>query len=461
MPAAQVRRLRKGMVIIVNKLAAFLYKRARERRLPLFSARQVDEDLAQLYRGEKAERAKTDYYVKKIAMCLMILLAGLIFGLAARVNAKRTSMLEEGDIIYRGSYEDGERQVRLMADDGESRRRFFIQVAPKTLTKAEVEEYFERFFRNAEEYLLGRNEDFQHVCSDLTLEEAYEGFPFKLDWESSRPEVIDSQGRVREVGEAVAADLKVTLTCQDMVRSEVIEIMVVPPYISPEESARREMEAYLLKTEEESRGEEAWSLPGDWEGRMLAWSFEREDHSLLIWAATPLVAVLVYMLSDRDLHEKLKKRQKKLQQEYPDIVHRIVLYVGAGMTIRGALQKIGGDYEKKVQGNNGRRPGCEEVLYTCRELQAGVSELTAYEHFGRRTGLREYIRLSTLLGQKLKRGNNTLLTRLREEAEKSSEETLLQVRKLGEEAGTKLLTPMVMMLAVVMIMIMVPAFGIM
>ena len=82
------------------------------------------------------------------------------------------------------------------------------------------------------------------------------------------------------------------------------------------------------------------------------------------------------------------------------------------------------------------------MLYTCRELQGGVSEGAAYEHFGKRTGLREYIRLGTLLGQNLKRGNSTLTERLREEAEKSSAESLLRVRRLGEEAGTKLLVPM-------------------
>ncbi len=105
------------------------------------------------------------------------------------------------------------------------------------------------------------------------------------------------------------------------------------------------------------------------------------------------------------------------------------------------------------------KAGCEEVLYTCRELQAGVAEGAAYEHFGKRTGLREYIRLASLLGQNLKRGSSTLLERLRQEAEKSSEESLLRARKLGEEAGTRLLVPMVLMLAIVMVMIMIPAFG--
>lgn len=129
------------------------------------------------------------------------------------------------------------------------------------------------------------------------------------------------------------------------------------------------------------------------------------------------------------------------------------------MTIRGTFQKLAGDYEAKCREGGKSSPAYEEILYTCRELHSGVSEGLAYEHFGRRTGLQEYIRLSTLLAQNLKRGNSTLLDRLREEAEKSAEERLQQSKKLGEEAGTKLLVPMVLMLAVVMVVIMIPAMS--
>ena len=129
------------------------------------------------------------------------------------------------------------------------------------------------------------------------------------------------------------------------------------------------------------------------------------------------------------------------------------------MTIRGAFQKIAGDYEAKQESRDRQSPAYEEVLYLCRELNAGVSEGVAYEHFGRRTGLQEYIKFCALLTQNLKRGNSTLLERLREEADKAAQERLQQSKKMGEEAGTKLLVPMVLMLAVVMAMIMIPAFS--
>ncbi len=45
----------------------------------------------------------------------------------------------------------------------------------------------------------------------------------------------------------------------------------------------------------------------------------------------------------------------------------------------------------------------EELLIAVREIRMGVSEGAAYEKFGKRTGVREYIRLSTFLTQNVKR----------------------------------------------------------
>ncbi|MDE6639639.1 MAG: hypothetical protein K2K63_03875 [Acetatifactor sp.] len=444
---------------LLKKAAMFLYKKAFILKLPVFRGKRIESDLALLHPGERVEYVKTDYYVRKISMCLGVLAAEGFLGLSATINADRNALVEAGGIIRRGSYEEGEKRVTLEADNGEGKLRFEISVWPRTLTSEETEELSEAFFEKLEFLILNGNEDTGHITSDLSLEEEYEGFPFEVEWESGREVILDRSGRVREVNEPAQVKLRATLKYQDFSKTGEIDVTVVPACLTAEEQDYLEMQEYLVAEEAGSRGEEGWSLPGEWKGREISWSLAAVDYSLFIWAATPAVAVLIYLSSDRDLRKKLEKKHSSLSREYPDLVHKLALYVGAGMTIRGAFQKIGGDYEKKVQKGQAVRPGCEEVLYTCRELQTGVAEGAAYEHFGRRTGLREYIRLSTLLGQNLKRGNSTLLDRLREEAEKSLEESLLRARKLGEEAGTRLLVPMVLMLAIVMVMIMVPAFG--
>lgn len=442
----------------MKKLAMFLYKRVCIHRLPLPGGGQVEADLAQLHPGERMEYVKTEYYVKKLSLTLTILLAGGFLGLGAGISARSSSPLD-GNGVRRGSYESGGQQLLLEADDGENKNSFLVEVYPRMLTQAETEALFDAFLDNAETYILNGNRDIRHIVSNLKLEEAYEGFPFQVAWESSREDVLDNSGRVCAPETTVALELRVTLSYGDYVKTEVLEAAVEPAVISREEQSYLEWKEYLLTAEEESRGDEIWKLPEEWEGRKISWSLETEDYSFLIWAATPAVAAMLYLFADRDLHKELEKKRSSLRREYPDLVHKLLLYVGAGMTIRGALRKIGGDYERKKQKNGKMQMAGEEVLYTCRELQGGVSEGAAYEHFGKRAGCREYIRLGTLLGQNLKRGNSTLLERLREEAEKASGESLLRVKKLGEEAGTKLLLPMVLMLGVVMIMIIVPAFG--
>ena len=100
----------------------------------------------------------------------------------------------------------------------------------------------------------------------------------------------------------------------------------------------------------------------------------------------------------------------------------------------------------------------EEMVATYNEIKNGVTELEAYERFGRRIQLVQYMKLSTLLSQNCKKGSADLLKLLEYESAQAFEERKEMAKRLGEEAGTKLLVPMVMMLFIVLMIIMVPAF---
>ena len=52
-----------------------------------------------------------------------------------------------------------------------------------------------------------------------------------------------------------------------------------------------------------------------------------------------------------------------------------------------------------------------------------------------------------------------ILQQLHIEGDKALQDYLLYKRKKGEEAGTKLLMPMILMMAIVMVMIILPAFS--
>lgn len=171
------------------------------------------------------------------------------------------------------------------------------------------------------------------------------------------------------------------------------------------------------------------------------------------------VGIALFFLKDKDLHDLVEKRRQEERHLYPEIVQKLTLYLGAGLNLRTAFVRVAQDYEDSVRRGGGTKPAYEEMLVAVREIGTGVSETLAYENFGRRTGVREYIRLSTFLTQNLKKGSSTLLQQLREEAEAAEELQMQNARRLSEEASTKLLLPMVMLLLVVMIMIMLPAFS--
>ena len=81
----------------------------------------------------------------------------------------------------------------------------------------------------------------------------------------------------------------------------------------------------------------------------------------------------------------------------------------------------------------------------------------------KRCGQNCYSKLAALLSQNSKKGNSNLLQQLRTESEHAQEERRNLARKMGEEAGTRLLLPMMLLLVMVMLMILVPAmlsFGI-
>jgi pilus assembly protein TadC len=99
------------------------------------------------------------------------------------------------------------------------------------------------------------------------------------------------------------------------------------------------------------------------------------------------------------------------------------------------------------------------MLFTVYEMDNGVLQANAYERFGRRCRMSSYNRLATMLSQNIRKGAANLPMLLKAEADEAFQERKHLARKQGEKAGTKLLVPMIMLLAVAMVLITVPALN--
>lgn len=175
---------------------------------------------------------------------------------------------------------------------------------------------------------------------------------------------------------------------------------------------------------------------------------------LLVFAAA---AVSVLIIADKRQKQRLIiKRKEQLRYDYSEMISKIALLVGAGMSVRGAWERMAVDYHdsgKKM------RYVYEEMWESYNQLRNGISELTVYEQFGRRCGTKEYLKFSTLIIQNMKKGTKDLVAMLELEAIEAFEERKNLARKYGEEAGTKLIFPMIIMLGIVMVIIMFPAMA--
>ncbi len=160
----------------------------------------------------------------------------------------------------------------------------------------------------------------------------------------------------------------------------------------------------------------------------------------------------------------LKKRtedeiESQLRLDYPEIVSKLSLLMGAGMSGANAFAKISRDYaDAKRERKQSVRCGYEAVAAASGRIAAGVSEPEAYAEFGRACRLHSYIKLASLLTQNVIKGSEGFKLMLRGEVTEAFAERKALARTKGEEAGTKLLMPMVMMLGVVLVIIVVPAF---
>ena len=182
------------------------------------------------------------------------------------------------------------------------------------------------------------------------------------------------------------------------------------------------------------------------------------DLALKLLVTCALAAVFPIYSAVVRKKKQAELREKKLMLDYPLIVRKLVLLLGAGLSCRMAIRKIALEYREKVKNGVPRREGFEEILTLFQEMNRGVLEEEAYRHLGQRTGCRAYKIFSMLLVQNLKKGSRTLLTVLDEEAKDAGRRRRKRARILGEEASAKLLFPMLMMLGIVLVILVVPAF---
>ena len=226
--------------------------------------------------------------------------------------------------------------------------------------------------------------------------------------------------------------------------------------VNETEQRQKELREIIEEYNQQKQDPDYYYLPDSWDGQTLKWQKPGESTGTLLAALALFAAVVLMLKKAREQQEEMAKRAEQLLMDYPSLIMKFTLLIQAGMTVRRAFQKISSDYLRNCPKEG--RYAYEDVTTTCHEMDSGVTEAEGYENFGRRCDLQIYIRLGALLSQNLRKGTKGLSELLKLESIQAFEERKARAKRLGEEAGTKLLLPMFLMLAVVLIIVIVPAF---
>ena len=335
-----------------------------------------------------------------------------------------------------------------------------IQVQEREYTSAEIQGIFAEMIEKLDEVILGENENRDRVEKDLNLVEHLEGYPVDIRWEADNYEVLDAEGRIYTENtkeEGTIVELRGTLSYGENEATYVTHVAIYPETKTGKEKWLDVIQKSVADVEEKTRQEETFSLPETVLGQKVEWRKEKDNKGYLVLLFGFLIGCVLLWKGRQDEKEKHQKMRGQMLRDYPDIVSKFTLLLGAGMTVKNTWLKIVQGYEEgKAQ--FGERAIYEEMKVTCNEIQGGISEAEAYERFGKRCQVAQYMKFGALLSQNLKKGGKGLSELLKLESIQAFENQKSEAKRMGEEAGTKLLAPMFGMFAVVMLMVIVPAF---
>lgn len=393
----------------------------------------------------------------------VLVLAGILGMIICITEENSRYLMKDGKLSKSAAGEDTQiHELQLDVDGVLEDYDYTLEVEAQRLQGGQLEQLFEAAAKEAEEKFLGENESLDCIDRDVSLPKKLQDGQIHAGWEFDQKELIDTDGELQtEELESTGTLVMVSLTMRyfDESRSHCFGCYVYPKRQTNVEQILSDLQVYFEKEQEVSRNRNFIRLPLELNGRVLQWSQQSENTYQIILMIGLAAAAVVYIQQGMKDKRKEEERKEELLKQYPDMVSKISLLLGSGMTLSAAWERIVLNYQRQLEHHQTETSEVyEQMLLAYREMQDGVGELKVYERFGERCGTPQYRKLSMLVVQNLRKGSSGLRQMLEKEVADAFVLRKNLAKKAGEEAGTKILIPMMMMLCIVMVIILVPAF---
>jgi tight adherence protein C len=427
-----------------------------------FLSSKLDDSLTALFVGEKLENIKRIYRCNKLVIVLLVIFIANFMAFGSEIKANNGGELQGGNLIQRPEYNEGTKSVTLDVQVSKNNstileEEYVVEVEGEYYDEEEQDKLFTYAKEYIDQQILGDNESPEKVLTNMKFVKTIPKTGLVVNWETDNYELVDEEGRVHndEITKEVLIGVTAVITYHERQEEYTSYFCVLPKEYTKEELVRKNLSNEIDRLSAKSQSEDILTLPDSIEHQKVLWAEKSDNSAAFFLLIGGLMAFALYIAMDKDLADKVKNRNTEMLLDYPEIINKFTLLVSAGMSLANAWAKISLDYKDS---GKCKRYAYEEMMITYSELMIGTSEITAYESFGRRVKLLPYLRFSSLIAQNVKKGSAGLLGQLELEAAEAFEERKELAKRLGEEAGTKLLVPMMLMLLIVLAIIMVPAF---
>ncbi len=391
------------------------------RQLTYLYPEAPEEKLYQEYRARMATQVFTG-----------LLLSGILLAAAGG-----TTHSEEMYTLPRPAYgKKDQTRTMLVSAEGEEEIQIRVKVPQKEVDSEQAGENIKSAIRQLEEYVQGMEKlQLPAKIGDVAIQ-----------YEDTGEVRIREDGSIRLTG-AGNGPFRITalLSCGQYHAAYDLDFTV------PE----AEEVSFTQQVQEALQGaeltEETLILPSLLGQKQLSWYLPEKQaegrSGILLVVLLPVILPIVRRL---ELRRQEKKKKRQMERAYPLMIQKLTVYLGAGLSIQNAWDRI-------TESGDRREPLIMEMNATRVQMRNGMPQQEALRQFGRRVQDPQLRRLANMLYRNLRRGDEFLLERLKEMNSEAWEEHKKRVRIQSEEAETKLLVPMILMLTVILMIILTPA----
>lgn len=171
------------------------------------------------------------------------------------------------------------------------------------------------------------------------------------------------------------------------------------------------------------------------------------DSVLIMFIMAMVLAFVVYYYFMTQSHETIKKLSKRYISEFPSIVSTLALLVNAGMVLREAWDLVANSDKTEMH---------EQMQKVTQDRNNGMAEADAFNAMARRCATPEISKFVSVVIQGLDKSSSDLAYILKEQSDEMWELKQQKLLQEGEKASGKLLIPIMVMFAGILVMIMMP-----